>query len=182
MRTNAMNDNRKTFTLSPVGTSARWFFAVMTLFPILVVALIWWSNPTEFTGIPLWLLGLIIGIGPAILIGAAMGVRNPQAKLGKEGLSIKVSFIDKHWAISAIDRSNAALVNLESRQELRPKWKLWGAAMPGLNSGLFKLYDGRKAHVYITDRSKVVYLPTQSGPVLLSLERPREFLDMLQAL
>ena len=36
MRTNAMNDNRKTFTLSPVGTSARWFFAVMTLFPILV--------------------------------------------------------------------------------------------------------------------------------------------------
>ncbi|MEY3359711.1 MAG: hypothetical protein RIS67_225 [Pseudomonadota bacterium] len=177
-----MNDNRKSFTLSPIGASAKWFFAVLTLLPILIVAFIWWGNPGEFSEMPLWLLGLLLGIGPAILIAAAMGVRNPQAKLGKDGLSIKVSFIDKQWAISTIDRANAALVNLESRQELRPKWKLWGAAMPGLSSGLFKLYDGRKAHVYITDRSKVVYLPTQSGPVLLSLERPREFLDTLQAL
>ncbi|WP_395769060.1 PH domain-containing protein [Arenimonas sp.] len=177
-----MNDNRKSFTLSPIGASAKWFFALMTLLPVLIVAFIWWNNPDEFSEMPLWLLGLLLGIGPAILIAAAMGVRNPQAKLGKDGLSIKVSFIDKQWAISAIDRANAALVNLESRQELRPKWKLWGAAMPGLSSGLFKLYDGRKAHVYITDRSKVVYLPTQSGPVLLSLERPREFLDTLQAL
>ena len=177
-----MNDNRKSFTLSPIGASAKWFFAVMTLLPVLIIAFIWWSNPDEFSEMPLWLLGLLLGIGPAILIAAAMGVRNPQAKLGKDGLSIKVSFINQHWAISAIDRANAALVNLESRQELRPKWKLWGAAMPGLSSGLFKLYDGRKAHVYITDRSKVVYLPTQSGPVLLSLERPREFLDALQAL
>ena len=177
-----MNDNRKSFTLSPIGASAKWFFALMTLLPVLIVAFIWWNNPDEFSEMPLWLLGLLLGIGPAILIAAAMGVRNPQAKLGKDGLSIKVSFIDKQWAISAIDRANAALVNLESRQELRPKWKLWGAAMPGLSSGLFKLYDGRKAHVYITDRSKVVYLPTQSGPVLISLERPREFLDTLQAL
>lgn len=177
-----MNDNRKSFTLSPIGASAKWFFAVLTLLPILIVAFIWWGNPDEFSEMPLWLMGLLLGIGPAILIAAAMGVRNPQAKLGKDGLSIKVSFIDKQWAISTIDRANAALVNLESRQELRPKWKLWGVAMPGLSSGLFKLYDGRKAHVYITDRRKVVYLPTQSGPVLLSLERPREFLDTLQAL
>ncbi|WP_297799240.1 PH domain-containing protein [Arenimonas sp. GDDSR-1] len=177
-----MNDKPRSFEFSPVGAAAKWFFAVLTLLPILVVGVIWWGNPDEFTGMPLWLLGLLFGIGPAVLIAAAMGVRNPQAKLGKDGLSIKVSFIDKHWALNSIDRANAALVNLESRQELRPKWKLWGAAMPGLSSGLFKLYDGRKAHVYITDRSKVVYLPTQSGPVLLSLERPREFLDTLQAL
>lgn len=177
-----MNDSRKTYTLSPVGVSAKWFFAALTLLPILAIVLIWWGNPDEFAGMPLWLLGLLIGIGPAILIAAAMGVRNPQAKLGKDGLAIKVSFIDKQWAIGAIDRANAGLVNLEYRRELRPKWKLWGVAMPGLSSGLFKLHDGRKAHVYITDRSNVVYLPTQSGPVLLSLDHPREFLDALQAL
>lgn len=98
------------------------------------------------------------------------------------GLCLKVSFIDKRWALAEIDRPNAALVNLDSRSELRPKWKLWRAAMPGLSSGLFKLYNNRKAHVYIADRSKVVFVSTQNGPVLLSLERPREFLDALQAL
>lgn len=175
-------NNRKDFALSPVGANAKLFFAGLILLPVILIVVIWWNNPSEFSDIPLWALGLMFGIGPAVLVAAAMGVRNPQAGLGMDGLSLKVSFIDKRWALNDIDRVNAALVNLESRQELRPKWKLWGAAMPGLSSGLFKLYDGRKAHVYITDRSKVVYLPTQSGPVLLSLERPREFLDALQAL
>ena len=175
-------NNCVNFELSPIGASAKWFFVVLTLLPALFVAFIWWGNPDEFSEMSLWLLGLLLGICPAVLVAAAMGVRNPQAELGMDGLSLKVSFIDKRWALNDIDRVNAALVNLESRQELRPKWKLWGAAMPGLSSGLFKLYDGRKAHIYITDRSKVVYLPTQSGPVLLSLERPREFLDALQAL
>ena len=43
-----MNDNRKSFTLSPIGASAKWFFAVMTLLPVLIIAFIWWSNPDEF--------------------------------------------------------------------------------------------------------------------------------------
>jgi hypothetical protein len=52
--------------------------------------------------------------------------------------------------------------------------------MPGLSSGLFKLYNGEKAHVYLTDRQKVVYIPTQNGPILLSLERPKDFLAALK--
>lgn len=177
-----MNHESKSYELSPVGTNAKLFFAALILLPFILVAVIWWNNPTDFSEIPLWALGLLFGIGPAVLVAAAMGIRNPQAKLGKDGLRLKVSFIDKHWALADIDRANAMLVDLDSQSGLRPKWKLWGAAMPGLSSGLFKLYDGRKAHVYITDRSKVVFLPTQNGPVLLSLERPREFLDALQAL
>ncbi|MEY3069077.1 MAG: hypothetical protein RLZZ456_776, partial [Pseudomonadota bacterium] len=92
-------NNCVNFELSPIGASAKWFFAVMTLLPVLIIAFIWWSNPDEFSEMPLWLLGLLLGIGPAVLIAAAMGVRNPQAKLGKDGLSIKVSFINQHWAI-----------------------------------------------------------------------------------
>lgn len=81
-----------------------------------------------------------------------------------------------------MDRDGAKLVNLENSKDLRPKWRLWGAAMPGLSSGLFKLYNGDKAHVYITDKSKIVYIPTQNGSILLSLVRPKEFLDTLQAM
>jgi Bacterial PH domain len=177
-----MNNDGKRFELSPVGTNAKLFFAGLILLPFIAVAVIWWNNPAEFSEIPLWALGLLFGIGPVVLVAAALGVRNPQAKLGSDGLSLKVSFIDKRWALSDIDRANAKLINLDTKSELSPKWKLWGAAMPGLSSGLFKLRDGRKAHIYITDRNKVVYLPTQSGPVLLSLEHPRDFLDTLQAL
>ena len=174
--------NRKDFALSPIGANAKLFFAGLILLSVILIAVIWWKNPSEFSDIPLWALGLMFGIGPAVLVAAAMGVRNPQAGLGMDGLSLKVSFIDKRWALNDIDRVNAALVNLESRQELRPKWKLWGAAMPGLSSGLFKLHNGERAHVYLTDKTNVVYLPTQKGVVLLSLERPGDFLDTLKGL
>jgi len=130
-------NNRKDFALSPVGANAKLFFAGLILLPVILIAVIWWNNPSEFSDIPLWALGLMFGIGPAMLVAAAMGVRNPQAELGMDGLSLKVSFIDKRWALNDIDRVNAALVNLESRQELRPKWKLLSAYPK--RSGFIKL-------------------------------------------
>lgn len=55
-------------------------------------------------------------------------------------------------------------------------------AVSGLSSGIFKLRNGDKAHVCITDKTKVVYIPTERGPVLLSLKRPKDFLAALQGL
>ena len=177
-----MNPKATAFELSPIGASAKWFFALITLLPIAVGLLILWNDAAAFNELPGWALGLLIGLGPAILLAAAMGVRNPKATLGKDGLSIRVSFINKRWALSDLERSAASLVNLDARKELRPKWRLWGAGMPGLSSGLFKLYNGEKAHVYLTDRNKVVMIPTHSGLVLLSLVRPAEFLETLRGL
>ena len=178
-----MNDKRsREYALSPIGQAAKWFFALITLLPIGIALMILWNDAAAFSEMPGWALGLLIGLGPAILLTAAMGVRSPKAELGKDGLRIRVSFINKHWALAELDRVGACLVDLGARKELRPKWKLWGAAMPGLSSGLFKLYNGEKSHLYITDRQKVVYIPTKNGPVLLSLERPGDFLAHLQGL
>jgi len=178
-----MNDvSSREYQLSPIGQGAKWFFALIMLLPIAVALMILWNEAAAFSELPGWALGLLIGLGPAIILAAAMGVRNPKAELGKDGLRIRVSFINKRWALAELDSAGACLVNLDTRKDLRPKWKLWGAAMPGLSSGLFKLYNGEKSHLYITDRQKVVYIPTQTGPVLLSLERPGDFLAALQNL
>lgn len=178
-----MNDkHRREYALSPIGQAAKWFFALITLLPIGIALMILWNDAAAFSEMPGWALGLLIGLGPAILLSAAMGVRKPKVELGKDGLRIRVSFINKRWALAELDSAGACLVNLEARKELRPKWKLWGVAMPGLSSGLFKLYNGEKSHLYITERRNVLYIPTQSGPVLLSLERPGDFLATLQGL
>ena len=178
-----MNDKHgREYALSPIGQAVKWFFALIMLLPIVIALLILWNEAAAVNELPGWALGLLIGLGPAILLAVAMGVRKPKVELGKDGLRIRVSFINKRWALSELDSVAACLVNLDTRKELRPKWKLWGVAMPGLSSGLFKLYNGEKSHLYITDRQKVVYIPTQSGPVLLSLERPGDFLAALQSL
>lgn len=177
-----MNPKPRTFELSSVGASAKWIFALITLLPIAIALLILWNDGMAWREMPGWALGLLIGLGPALLVGAAMSVRNPTARLGPDGLKIRVSFVNKTWALASMDRAGAKLVNLENSKDLRPKWKLWGAAMPGLSSGIFKLHNGEKAHVYITDKTQVVYIPTGSGPILLSLQRPKDFIAALQGL
>ncbi len=174
--------NTKEFTLSPVGPGAKWFFAGIALLPVLILTIVWLLNPNEFAQTPVWLWILIVVLGPAILLLSMKGMRNPQATLSHEGLKIRVSFVNKTWPLSSMDRSAAKIVNLENASELKPRWKLYGAAMPGLKSGLFILKSGDKAHLYITDTNKVVYIPTSNGPVLLSLETPTQFIDYLQSL
>jgi hypothetical protein len=172
----------KQYKPSPIGDGVKWFFVLLTVLPIAVALSILWSESASLNAMPGWALGLLFGLGPAVLLGTAAGIRNPMIRLGKNGLLINVSFIRKTWALSELDGTDACLVDLEQRKDLRPKWKLWGAAFPGLSSGLFKLYNGEKSHVYLTDRRKVVYIPSAHGPILLSLENPRQFIEHLKEL
>jgi hypothetical protein len=172
----------KQYRPSPIGDGVKWFFVLLTVLPIAVALAILWSQSASFEAMPGWALGLLFGLGPAVLIVTAAGIRNPMIRLGKNGLLINVSFIHKTWAISELNRTGACLVDLEQRRDLRPKWKLWGAAMPGLSSGLFKLHNGEKSHLYLTDRRNVVFIPTAHGPILLSLENPRQFIEHLKGL
>jgi len=172
----------KQYKPSPIGDGVKWFFMLLTVLPIGVALAILLSEPASSNAMPGWAIGLLFGLGPAVLIGTAAGIRHPMIRLGKNGLLIKVSFIHKTWALSDLDRAGASLVDLERREDLRPKWKLWGAALPGLSSGLFKLRNGEKSHLYLTDRRQVVFIPTVNGPILLSLENPRQFIEHLKGL
>jgi Bacterial PH domain len=183
VRKNAMIDARtKEFELSPTGPAAKWFFAGIALLPVLILLFVWLANPSEFAQAPVWLWILIVVIGPAILLLSMKGMRNPHAKLSADGLKIRVSFVNKTWPLSSMDRSAAKIVDLENSNELKPRWKLVGAAMPGLKSGWFKLKNGETAHIYLTTMHKIVYIPTHKGSILLSLERPAEFLEHLKTL
>jgi Bacterial PH domain len=175
-----MNTNKKQFALAPVPAHAYIFVAAICLLPGVITAALWAFNPAEFAAMPVWALALILGIGPLIVLFSLKGVRNPMVTLDSDGLRMRVSFINKQWPLSELNTGQARLVDLQNTRELSPKWKLWGAALPGLSSGLFKLHNGQKAHVYLTDRNKVVYIPTQNGPILLSLERATDFLAALQ--
>jgi hypothetical protein len=74
-------------------------------------------------------------------------------------------------------------VNFETEQGLRPKWRTLGTGLPGYQAGWFRLRDGQKALVYLTDRSRAVYVPTTEGyGLLLSPEYPDRFLAALKRL
>ena len=60
--------------------------------------------------------------------------------------------------------------------------RTWGTGLPGYQSGWFRLRNGERALVYLTDRRKAVYVPTALGySLLLSPDDPGAFLSALEA-
>ena len=65
--------------------------------------------------------------------------------------------------------------------DYQPKWRTNGAGLPGYAAGWFKLRNKEKALVFLTDRSRVVYIPTNKDySVLLSVREAEEFADAIQ--
>lgn len=177
-----INNRAKEFELSPVGPAAKWFIALIAIMPLIVALTLWLKDPVSLTALPVWGFLLIAGAGPVLIALSLSGVRNPKALLGPDGLKIRVSFVNKIWPLSSLDSKAAHTVNLDLEDGLKPRWKLFGAAMPGLKSGLFKLKNGARAHIYVTDTQKVVYIPSDKGVILLSMQSPASFLEHLQKL
>ena len=69
-----------------------------------------------------------------------------------------------------------------SRPITAPRWKTNGVGLPGYQAGWFRLRRGGKALLFVTDRTRVVFVPTNEGySVLLSVPDPDVFLRTLRA-
>jgi len=76
----------------------------------------------------------------------------------------------------------ARRVDLDREEGLRPKWAAHGDWAPGYQAGWFRLRNGEKALLYLTDRTRAVYIPTTAGySLLLSPADPDGFLSRLRA-
>ena len=84
--------------------------------------------------------------------------------------------------MEAIEVGAATALDLRSAPEYRLRRRTLGTGLPGYHSGWFRLRNGQKALAYVTDPSRVVYVPTRDGYVLLlSVEAPDAFLGALTA-
>jgi hypothetical protein len=64
-----------------------------------------------------------------------------------------------------------------------PARRTVGTGLPGYRAGWFRLRNGEKALLYLTDTSRAVYIPTTAGySVLLSPAQPDEFVSALRAI
>jgi len=72
-------------------------------------------------------------------------------------------------------------MDLTERPQYRPVLRTNGAGLPGYGSGWFRLANGDRALIFVTDKRRVVSLPTRGGySVLLSLAEPAKFLEALR--
>lgn len=81
----------------------------------------------------------------------------------------------------ALRGDEARIVNLAAERELPPVARTMGTGLPGYRAGWFRLRNGEKALLYVTDGSRAVYVPTNRGySLLLSPQNPERLVDRLR--
>lgn len=135
---------------------------------------------------PLWLLVpvvLIFAVILAVLAYSLIGSRTSRFEVSADGLRIRGDLYGRFIPAESIRAEEARRVDFSVDDGFRPSIRTFGTGLPGYQSGWYRLASGDKALVYLTDRSKAVYVPTMVGyALLLSPDDADAFLTALKAI
>ena len=102
-------------------------------------------------------------------------------ELREEGLAIRRTLYGRTIAWSSLRLDEATAVNLHDSPELRPTMRTNGIGLPGYGAGWFRLRGGRGL-LFVTDRSRIVAIPTTEGyTLMISVADPEHFLARLRS-
>lgn len=125
---------------------------------------------------------LILALAGLLMIATVRGSRASTFELSDAGLRLRGDLYGRMIPADSLRGGAARIVDLASSPDLQPRWRTIGTAFPGYRAGWFRLRNGEKALVYLTETSRTVYVPTRKGySVLLSPRQPERFLDRLRA-
>jgi hypothetical protein len=120
-----------------------------------------------------------------LLIAALMGylaysTRAARFEVSGEGVRIRGDIFGRLIPRGALRVSDARILDLKKDSAHRPCMRTLGVGLPGYSSGWFRLNDSSKGLLFLTNRSRAIYLPTTDGyTLLISPADPDGFLTAL---
>jgi hypothetical protein len=102
-------------------------------------------------------------------------------EVSQQGLRIRGALYARFVPAESMVPDKARELNLLDDPDYRIAFKTNGVNLPGYTAGWFRLRNSEKALVFVTDRSRAVYVPTVNGySLLLSPQDPQGFLASLR--
>lgn len=142
------------FPMIPAASKSLWFFAIISL--VLVSALV-------------------------LMIWLAWSMQHVRFTVSAEGLRLQGDLYGRLIPLSSLKLDDAVVTNLNTDKDHQPKLRTMGTGLPGYSAGWFKLRNGTKALLYVTDRSHVVRIPTTEGyTIMLSVADPAALIAELK--
>lgn len=132
-----------------------------------------------------WILPIVLAavLVPIVVVLALslLGARQARFEISPDGLRIRGDLYGRTIPLSQLRLADARRVDFEAAPDLVPTLRTFGTGLPGYQSGWFRLRNGERALLYLTDRRRAVYLPTTDGySLLLSPEAPDAFVAALR--
>ena len=127
-------------------------------------------------------LGLIPVVVVAFVLGASfIGMRSARFEVSTTGLRLSGDLYGRTISAADLRGGSARRVNINESTEYQPARRTLGTGLPGYRAGWFRLRNGEKALLYVTDPARVVYVPTRLGySVMLTPSDPDGFLNALR--
>jgi DNA-binding transcriptional regulator of glucitol operon len=142
------------FPMIPAASKSLWFFAIISLVLVGVLALMVWL---------------------------AWSMQHVRFTVSNEGLRLQGDLYGRMVPLKSLKLDEAVVANLKSDKDHQPKWRTMGTALPGYAAGWFKLRNGEKALMYVTDKTRVARIPTTEGyTVMVSVSEPAALIDELK--
>ena len=117
----------------------------------------------------------------ALLAFSLWSARHARFEVSPAGLRLRGDMYGRLVPAAALDLAHARAVDLGAERALQPVARTNGVGLPGYRAGWFRLRDGERALLYVTDASRVAYVPTRAGyAVLLSVADPAAFIASLR--
>jgi hypothetical protein len=128
-----------------------------------------------------WALGVFLIAVVAVFVFISYSSRHASFTVTDDALRIRATFYGRTIPRSDIMTEGVKVIDLNVDSGYMPKVRTNGIGLPGYSEGWFKLADKEKALLFVTDRSRVVYIPTTGDySVLLSVREAEEFADVLR--
>src|ERR1043166_82087 len=144
------------FAIASTTTRAMWVVALIPIVVMLLVSVLLWATVT--------------------------GARSARFEISPDGLRLRGDLWGRSIPLNQLDIAAATRIDLASSPELPPTRRTMGTGLPGYQSGWFRLRNGEQALLYLTDRTRAVYVPTRAGySLLLSPAEPDRFVAALRA-
>lgn len=132
---------------------------------------------------PLWILlpvAIVLAVTAAAMIAAS---RTARFEVSPAGLRLRGDFYGRLIPPDNLVIHNVRRVDFVRSPELEPKRRTMGTGLPGDQAGWFRLANGEKALLYLTDRAKAVYVPTTSDySLIMSPDDPEGFMAAVCAM
>jgi hypothetical protein len=139
---------------------------------------------TPASGNAFWMLVpielLLLGLA-AMFVYFGYSANHVRFEVSPSGLRISGALYGRFVPVESLVPAAAREINLRSDPEHGIALRTNGIGLPGYMAGWFRLGNREKALVFVTDRTRVVYLPTLDGySLVLSPQDPQAFIASLQ--
>lgn len=126
-------------------------------------------------------IALLLLVGLVFIVVTAMTMGRGSVEVSSGEVRIKAPFYGRSVPMASIDCASARIIDLTTAGDLRPRMRTNGIGLPGYAAGWFKLSNGERALLLVTDKRRVLYLPTREGySILVSASAPEKLLEAIR--